>query len=336
MNYSKKLATISALAVAILSSCIEEKDLSQISKVPEPETYSEVTFNIGGECSTTETPLSRATNEKKDIYGITVSQWIRDTSGRLQSKPYAYGIFDNISNLKLNLLDGYKYRVACTMVRNATDSLEVDGKLARPFTLDRNGKVYGTVENKFLIADQPDGTQLFLFDADNSKIGTKAQEDISRPSILRYHGLIDSLETHTANNELELYRRYFAVKFVANGLRKNYKLEVQLDDSPKWVLTPEKNETDYTYISFRTLTGKITSGNIISENVMFRVELFKDGVSQGKIMEYNRSFKRDYKSVIAISDIDNFGTDADLSIKIADEGELENDPTTDLPWQGGN
>lgn len=65
MNYSKKLATISALAVAILSSCIEEKDLSQISKVPEPETYSEVTFNIGGECSTTETPLSRATNEKK-------------------------------------------------------------------------------------------------------------------------------------------------------------------------------------------------------------------------------------------------------------------------------
>lgn len=156
MNYSKKLATISALAVAILSSCIEEKDLSQISKVPEPETYSEVTFNIGGECSTTETPLSRATNEKKDIYGITVSQWIRDTSGRLQSKPYAYGIFDNISNLKLNLLDGYKYRVACTMVRNATDSLEVDGKLARPFTLDRNGKVYGTVENKFLIADQPD------------------------------------------------------------------------------------------------------------------------------------------------------------------------------------
>ena len=43
-----------------------------------------------------------------------------------------------------------------------------------------------------------------------------------------------------------------------------------------------------------------------------------------------------YKSVIAISDIDNFGTDADLSIKMADEGELENDPTTDLPWQGGN
>ena len=67
---------------------------------------------------------------------------------------------------------------------------------------------------------------------------------------------------------------------------------------------------------------------------MFRVELFQDGVSQGKIMEYNRSFKRNYKSVIAISDIDNFGTDADLSIKMADEGELENDPTTDLPWQG--
>lgn len=42
-------------------------------------------------------------------------------------------------------------------------------------------------------------------------------------------------------------------------------------------------------------------------------------------MKYNRSFKRNYRSMIAISDIDNFGTDAGLSIKIADEGELEDD-----------
>jgi hypothetical protein len=52
-------------------------------------------------------------------------------------------------------------------------------------------------------------------------------------------------------------------------------------------------------------------------------------------MKYNRSFKRNYRSMIAISDIDNFGTDAGLSIKIADEGELEDDPVTDLPWQEG-
>lgn len=94
----------------------------------------------------------------------------------LQSKPYAYGIFDDVSNLKLNLLDGYKYRVACTMIENAKDSLQhKDNKFARPFSLDRNGEVFGEIKNQFFLADQPDGSQLFLFDADNSKIGTKYQ-----------------------------------------------------------------------------------------------------------------------------------------------------------------
>lgn len=336
MNYSKKLFAAVALLTAMLSSCVKDKDLSQLTN--KPETYSEVTLSIGGEYNATEVPMSRATGEKKDIYGITVSQWIRDANGRLQSKPYAYGIFDDVSILKLNLLDGYKYRIACTMVKNAVDSLsQADGKLARPFTLDRNGQEYGEIKNQFLVADQPNGSQLFLFDADNSKIGTAAQKDITRPYIMRYHGVIDSLETKTTGNELELYRRYFAVKFIANGLRENCRLEVQLDDSPKWTLTPEKNETEYTYVSFRTLTGKITGNGILTENSVFKVELFKDDKSQGEeIMKYNRSFKRNYKSTIAISDIDNFGTDAGLSIKIADEGELENEPVIDLPWQGGN
>ena len=58
------------------------------------------------------------------------------------------------------------------------------------------------------------------------------------------------------------------------------------------------------------------------------------------IEEINRllrlqSIRYGFCKLIAISDIDNFGTDAGLSIKIADEGELEDDPVTDLPWQGG-
>lgn len=335
MNYSKKISVAAILTIAMLSSCIKDKDLSQITN--KPETYSEVALSIGGECNTTETPMSRASDQIREVYGITVSQWIRDTGGRLQSKPYAYGIFDDVSNLKLNLLDGYKYRVACTMIENAKDSLQhKDNKFARPFSLDRNGEVFGEIKNQFFLADQPDGSQLFLFDADNSKIGTKYQNGVSRPYIKRYHGVIDSLETKTTGNELELYRRYFAVKFIANGLHENYRLEIQLDDSPKWILTPKKNETEYTYVSFKSLTGKVITNNILSENVSFKVELFKGDESQGKeIMKYNRSFKRNYRSMIAISDIDNFGTDAGLSIKIADEGELEDDPVTDLPWQEG-
>ena len=156
MNYSKKISVAAILTIAMLSSCIKDKDLSQITN--KPETYSEVALSIGGECNTTETPMSRASDQIREVYGITVSQWIRDTGGRLQSKPYAYGIFDDVSNLKLNLLDGYKYRVACTMIENAKDSLQhKDNKFARPFSLDRNGEVFGEIKNQFFLADQPDG-----------------------------------------------------------------------------------------------------------------------------------------------------------------------------------
>lgn len=343
MNNLKTITAITAFAVATLSSCIEEKDLSQLKPVqPGAETYTEVELNVGGECSVTEKPMGRAAlTNVKGIYGITVSQWVKDASGRVQSKPYAYGIFDNVSNLKVNLLDGYKYRIACTMVKDGADSIAVDNKkYGRPFTLDKNGSLYGGIQNKFLVADQQDGSQLFLFDADNSKIETKSQnKDITRPFVERYHGVIDSLVVGTVGNEIEMYRRYFAVKFAANGLREGYRLEIQLDDSPKWILNGKTGkatvETGYNFVSFKSLTGKINTGTIATENAIMKVELFKNGVSQGEIMKYSRSFKRNYQVTIAISDIDHFGTDAGLGITFKDEAEMENDPIIDLPWQGG-
>ena len=55
MNYSKKISVAAILTIAMLSSCIKDKDLSQITN--KPETYSEVALSIGGECNTTETPM---------------------------------------------------------------------------------------------------------------------------------------------------------------------------------------------------------------------------------------------------------------------------------------
>ena len=57
MNYSKKISVAAILTIAMLSSCIKDKDLSQITN--KPETYSEVALSIGGECNTTETPMDQ-------------------------------------------------------------------------------------------------------------------------------------------------------------------------------------------------------------------------------------------------------------------------------------
>ncbi|KAA5443871.1 hypothetical protein F2Y53_17225, partial [Bacteroides cellulosilyticus] len=98
----------------ILQSCLKGED---VYKEKEP-TYTELDLNIGGECSLTEKPMSRA-DASKEIFGINVAMLIQNPNGSVTQKPYAYGIFDNIKagNLKLNVLDGYQYRISCTMIK---------------------------------------------------------------------------------------------------------------------------------------------------------------------------------------------------------------------------
>ena len=104
----------------ILQSCLKGED---VYKEKEP-TYTELDLNIGGECSLTEKPMSRA-DASKEIFGINVAMLIQNPNGSVTQKPYAYGIFDNIKagNLKLNVLDGYQYRISCTMIKEGKDSL---------------------------------------------------------------------------------------------------------------------------------------------------------------------------------------------------------------------
>lgn len=104
----------------ILQSCLKGED---VYKEKEP-TYTELDLNIGGECS-----LNRKTNEpcrcfERD-FRYKCSHAHTESQRSVTQKPYAYGIFDNIKagNLKLNVLDGYQYRISCTMIKEGKDSL---------------------------------------------------------------------------------------------------------------------------------------------------------------------------------------------------------------------
>ncbi len=337
----RQLKALCLLAIfTLLTSCIKNLDYSQNAN-PEKAGYTETAFLFDGECiSTSEKPLTRVNdNLIEGVYGIAISQWIVE-GDKKYTKPYAYGIFDNLSvdNLKINLLNGYDYRVSCTMIPDAQNVVEKKGEgYGRPFTLDRNAETGGTITNKFLLADQWDGTQVFLYELENSKVNVIGDSEVrSRPQVERYHGLIETLTPGATNVVIELYRRYCKVKFTANGLHKNNRLEVQMDDSPYWKLSDVANETESLPLSFKNLTTVIKEGTINTESPTFEVVLFKDGATAGvPIMKYNRSFKRNYETTIIISDIDNFGEEAGVTITIADEKELATEADIDLPWQGG-
>lgn len=129
-----------------LQSCIEEKNLYQ----EPPTTYSELNLKLDGDYLITELPMSRSTkssviDESKTIVGIAISMTPKEGANPT-SKPYAYGIFQldkakNPENLKIRVIDGYTYRISCSMIANAKDSIRMeDGGFAAPFDLERNGK----------------------------------------------------------------------------------------------------------------------------------------------------------------------------------------------------
>ena len=117
------------------------------------ETYT-ISFNLGGEfISTSETPLSRTEVTPKKIYGINV-YYKKDGDTNYQN--YAYGLFDNIKDMTISLIGGYKYKFECSMVQNDADTLYHDDNMYyAPFYKYKSNYIYRgiTLENKFNISN---------------------------------------------------------------------------------------------------------------------------------------------------------------------------------------
>ena len=272
------------------------------------------------------------------VYGIAVWQYVPGTSNR---KPYAYGIFDDPSNLSLNLLDGYDYRVSCTIIPDA-EKIVASSALGYglPFSITQNPQHNGDVTNRFVLADKMDGSVEFIYNIDNSKVDMKGDMIRNRPFVQRYHGVINQFTPGDTPNVIDVYRRYFAVKFVAQGLLEGDRLEITLDDSSPFIATHDNPESKEQYVSFKNITATVSTSAVQSESMEFYVRLYRlndKGVEEEKtLMKYSRSFKRNYRSTVILTDIDNFGTDSGIGIEIKDEGELLEDDNIDLPWQSGS
>lgn len=164
------------------------------------ETYT-ISFNLGGEfISTSETPLSRTEVAPKKIYGINV-YYKKD--GDTQYQNYAYGLFDNIEDMTISLIGGYKYKFECSMVQNDTDMLYHDDSMYyAPFHQGKlNYDIYkGTIlENKFNISTTNYIQIQGLKFGETSLKGKRGYNDIANyPQTDRFYGeLTDYVPTKT-------------------------------------------------------------------------------------------------------------------------------------------
>lgn len=127
----KKLFLFALVAFAI--GCSKDAGTNEPQTPDQPLEQPEmvtVSFAVQGDVTIEEDPLpmSRAAGEETestDLYGINI-YYDKDKDG-LINDVYGYGLFDNIADMTVSLLTGYKYKFICSLVKDGKSKI-LNGK----------------------------------------------------------------------------------------------------------------------------------------------------------------------------------------------------------------
>lgn len=73
-----------------------------------------VSLKLNGDIVSSDSPITRADTESRDLIGITVYKG---------TQQFAYGIFDNLDDVSIYLKAGSNYKFKCTLIKEAKDKL---------------------------------------------------------------------------------------------------------------------------------------------------------------------------------------------------------------------
>lgn len=203
-----KLALVTILLCIGFAQCDnEEKNDPTI-----PKTCT-VGVHIKDICEVEESPLGRSESENNDLYLI----WVQEKGA---SKAYAYGLFDELTDISVNLIENKEYNISATAVKNGKNLIyKTDYDLyAPPFKCMLNNQfIYCQANDSWTV----DLNKHYLASGD----GNTSEEFAP---IEQYAGVTHITATDNATIELSLSRyRAFGVKLIADDMPGG-KLEVTL------------------------------------------------------------------------------------------------------------
>lgn len=310
-------AILALLACVGIAACDKNSDV-----VPdEPETY---TVNLGwaGEIlDVSYEPMTRATTD--DLYGIQVYSLPKSASSSTDWAPYAYGLFDEPSNITITLASGHKYKFVATMVKDGKKRIHSDeGKYWSPFSQKNDNKFYyeSDIEygNSFHL-----GNTTYL-------IAPGTTNTYSHPNIERFYGeLTDYIPDESSTNaNIEMKRTSFGAKFVAGGkLAVDGKLEIQIDGAPKMELALTAGDDQISDIFTFRYVDAAWAKDDYTEDISVNFKWIRADGTEAPMGTHTITFKRN-KTTIVKFNIDKDGNDESIGIEI-DESETGTMPDGD-------
>lgn len=307
-----QLVVILAMSVTGCSS-VEEPLLS--GDPADAKTY-QVKIGFSGEITNIiESPLTKV-GEAKDWYAFQVySAPEDDPYGSYQA--YAYGFFDNKSDMVINLKEGYKYKFDVSMVVDGSEKVEY-------FSLENAG--WTSIGNSFFITSQERVRYMYegyLYLQDPF-------ETFDRPNVDRFFGSTKGyVPTQGGSVNIDMKRVSFGVKFVAKNFMEG-SLELSVEGAPILSLDASSGTEIQDIISFNYLSSAFSEDNYTEEIPVNIVWVKPDNV-RVPIASESIAFKRNKLTTIEFT-VDENTTSNSFELK-ADE-EMETGDTFEVGGDG--
>ena len=303
-------------------------DFPQAPQTPQAEYYT-VSLGFSGEIEVGYEPLRSA--ENNDLYGIQVYSAPADAEGKISWTNYAYGLFDDPTNIKIDLLAGYQYKFEATMVKDGKEKItHGDSGYDAPFYNYTDGWQRETpISTTFNYSV----TYMGLNRGYANLIGYGFYD---RPIVERYFGELEGyIPSLNGRATIDMGRTSYGIKFIAQGQSANAgTLEIQMSDSPLVTMNlAESNEyfDIYTFSSVRNAWLKSDYSEEISVNIIY----IREDETAVPLGGHKITAVRNTTTVVTVN-IGYGGAENGLGFNFTEGGELPENPDTAMTITNGS
>ena len=182
-----------------------------------------------------EKPMAAHKAASTDLYGIQVYK-----KGLSSYSKYAYGIYDDVENIYLDLTAGTTYKIEMTLIPNGKNLIasESNGGYYEPFIVGGFSPTPGAITNQMTktLNNYLEGLSTgfaTITTADGQSAG------YNRPPISRFYGVVEEF-TPTTDTRLTIDLKWvcFGLTIAPEGLTDGH-IEVEMEDAPTLTVTPE-------------------------------------------------------------------------------------------------
>lgn len=169
-----------------------------------------VSLKLNGEISSNDSPITRTETDSQDLIGITVYK-----NGNSSNNKFAYGLFDNLDNVTINLLAGAKYYFRCTLIKDAKNKLY---KYSGSYSQTCN-PFWGTKNGTFIYLNEPFKYSTSFSDNLHQHVTDVNGSTRSCVDVDRFYGELDNY-TPTVNGvvNIDLKRVSFGLQVKVTGI----------------------------------------------------------------------------------------------------------------------